>query len=52
MKKQHRQNKAQALVEYALILALISIVYIAILTDLGERVKDNFTQIHEALDKP
>ena len=52
MKKQHRQNKAQALVEYALILALLSIVSIAILTDLGERVKDNFTQVYQALDKP
>ena len=48
----NKKNTGQALVEYALILALISIVSIAILTAMGERVKDNFTQIHDALDKP
>ncbi len=50
--KRNNKNTGQALVEYALILALISIVSIAILTDLGERVRNNFTTIHGAMDVP
>jgi pilus assembly protein Flp/PilA len=43
------REKGQGLVEYALILVLIAIVVIAILTVLGTRVSQVFSQIASAL---
>ena len=48
----NKRNTGQALVEYALILALISIVCIGVLTDTGHRVRDVFTEIENNLDTP
>jgi pilus assembly protein Flp/PilA len=43
------RERGQALVEYALILVLIAIVVIAVLTLLGTRVSQVFSQIASAL---
>jgi pilus assembly protein Flp/PilA len=43
------REKGQGLVEYALILVLIAVVVIAILTVLGTRVSQVFSQIASAL---
>ena len=43
------QNKGQGLTEYALILALIAIVVIAIMTTLGNKVNNTFNSISESL---
>jgi pilus assembly protein Flp/PilA len=43
------KKKGQGLVEYALILVLIAIVVILILTFLGNRVNNTFSQIGSGL---
>ena len=44
-----RSNRGQTLVEYALILAFISIVAISVLVRLGSQVKDVFSTITSQL---
>jgi len=43
------KEKGQGLVEYAIILALIAIVVIAVMTILGKKVNNTFSQISNAL---
>ena len=45
-----RHVEGQGLVEYALILVLISIVAIAIMTDVGERISAVFGEVLAALN--
>lgn len=42
--------EGQGLVEYALILVLISVVAIAIMATLGGKVKDVFTTVSDTMD--
>jgi pilus assembly protein Flp/PilA len=42
-------SKGQSMTEYALILALIAVVVIAILTTMGETIRDVFTEINDSL---
>jgi len=52
MNKSYRRaknKKGQTLVEYALILAFISVVAISVLIALGTRIKDVFTTISSQL---
>ena len=44
------EESGQGMVEYGLILALISIVVIAILGTLGSNLKDVFTKISDDID--
>ena len=44
-----KERSGQSLVEYALILALVSIVVIAALSVLGERTKNTFELVDNAL---
>ena len=44
------KEEGQGLVEYALILALIAIVVIAVLTVLGNNVNEKFQTVSDALD--
>jgi len=44
-----RDEKAQTLTEYALILVLIAIVAIAVMSGLGERIKAIFNEVITAL---
>jgi pilus assembly protein Flp/PilA len=44
-----KEEEGQGLVEYALLLALIAIVSIAVLTQLGTQVKNTFTTVKNAL---
>jgi pilus assembly protein Flp/PilA len=44
-----KRQKAQGLVEYALILVLISVVSIALMTTLGGSVSSVFSQVNNAL---
>jgi pilus assembly protein Flp/PilA len=44
-----KEEEGQGLVEYALLLALIAIVSIAVLTQLGTKVKNTFTTVKNAL---
>ena len=44
-----KKEKGQGLVEYALILALIAIVVIAVLALLGEKVQQKFNTVQNAL---
>ena len=46
------KEDGQGLVEYALILVLIAIVVIGILTLLGGKVSEVFSQINSGLTKP
>ena len=43
------KEKGQGLVEYAIILALIAIVVIAVMTLLGTKVKGTFSTINNSL---
>jgi len=43
------KEKGQGLVEYAIILALIAIVVIALMTTLGQKVNNVFNSISESL---
>jgi len=43
------REEGQALVEYALILALISVVAIAVLTDIGTNVTNKLGDVRDAL---
>jgi len=45
----HRKKKGQTLVEYALILAFVSVVAISVLVRLGDAVKTIFTSITSQL---
>jgi pilus assembly protein Flp/PilA len=44
-----RSEEGQALVEYGLILALIAVVCVTVLTDLGTGVRDELQKIVDAL---
>ena len=43
------REKGQGLVEYAIILALIAIVVIAVMTTLGQKVNNTFNSISNSL---
>lgn len=45
----YNQEKAQGLVEYAIILALIAIVVIAVMSVLGQKVNSIFNSISDSL---
>ena len=49
IKRLQQNKKAQTLVEYALILALISVVVVAVIFALGAQVKHVFTTISSQL---
>jgi Flp pilus assembly pilin Flp len=49
MHKMINRNRAQTLAEYALILALIVIVAIAILAILGQTIKSKFSQANSGI---
>jgi Flp pilus assembly pilin Flp len=44
-----KSKKGQTLVEYALILAFISVVAISVLISLGDAIKGTYTKISSAL---
>lgn len=44
-----KKKKGQTLVEYALILAFISVVAISVLLSLGDQIKGTYTKINSAL---
>jgi len=44
-----REDRGQALVEYALILFLIAVVCITVLTTLGEKVRDTLQSVVNAM---
>ena len=48
-KRQIKQRQGQTLVEYALILAFISVVAIAVLISLGNSIKGTYTNISSSL---
>lgn len=50
MKRLVREEEGQGMVEYALIIGLISIAAIAILPGIGTEVKNIFSKIKDALD--
>ena len=49
LRRQRKNRQGQTLVEYALILAFISVVAISVLIRLGNEVKDIFTTITSQL---
>ncbi len=49
LRRRFMGNKGQTLVEYALILAFISVVAIAVLIQLGHNVSSVFSQINSQL---
>jgi len=44
------EESGQGMVEYGLILALISVVAIGMLGSIGKKIKDQFTTVDQALD--
>jgi pilus assembly protein Flp/PilA len=48
-RRQRRQGRGQGLVEYALIIALVAIVVIAILVIMGPQIGDIFSNITNGL---
>ncbi len=44
-----KEESGQGMVEYGLILVLISIVVIAMLTGIGENLRDKFQEVVDAL---
>ena len=50
MKRLFKEEEGQGMVEYALIIALISIAAIALLPDLGTAISDVFEDITGELD--
>lgn len=52
MKRLVQEEEGQGLVEYALIIALISIAAIAIMPTLGKKISDIFTKINDKLTVP
>ncbi|MDD3150222.1 MAG: Flp family type IVb pilin [Candidatus Gastranaerophilales bacterium] len=52
MKKMKKMvKKGQSLVEYGLILALVSIVAIAVLNTMGGKIKSTVENVNDALDE-
>jgi Flp pilus assembly pilin Flp len=49
LKRRPKSQSGQTLVEYALILAFISVVAIAVLISLGQQIKGTFTKVTSAL---
>jgi pilus assembly protein Flp/PilA len=49
LNRRRKNKRGQTLVEYALILAFISVVAISVLITLGDQVKATFTKITSAL---
>lgn len=49
MRRLVQEEEGQGLVEYALIIALISIVAVAFMGDVGERINEVFSQIKAKL---
>jgi Flp pilus assembly pilin Flp len=47
--RQLKSRKGQTLVEYALILAFISVIAISVLISLGQQVKATYTKINSEL---
>ncbi len=50
IKKFLRDEEGASLVEYAILAALISVAAIAIIGDVGTKVKDTFTSIYNKLN--
>lgn len=46
------EESGQGMTEYALILALVSVVAIATLTGLGARIKEIFKEITDSMQQP
>jgi len=49
VKSKFQNEEGQGLVEYALLLALIAVVCITVITNLGTRVEETFDQIRAVL---
>jgi len=45
-----KDDKGQGMVEYGLIIALIAIAVIAVLTTMGEHLRDLFTRVNNSLN--
>jgi pilus assembly protein Flp/PilA len=49
LKELRKRQEGQAMVEYALILFLVSVVAVALLTTIGTKIKDTFQSVVNAL---